>query len=151
MMNNGFQDCIRVAIPNRLECIKWLYPVCAGILGEMPFSEKEKHMLIVAISEGFTNAYLHGNQKEPDAEIRLIFYPREKSLKILIEDDAILPINPNVKHTSDPMDRERIGGRGLLLMREIADEAFYEHDSRGFNVLTLIINFENQDKRVKSF
>jgi serine/threonine-protein kinase RsbW len=151
MMNNNSQDCIRVAIPNRLECIKWLYPISAGILSEMPFSEKEKHMLILAISEGFTNAYQHGNQKDPGAEIRIIFYPGDESLKILIEDDAILPINPNINHSSEPQDGERISGRGLLLMREIADEVFYRHDSKGLNVLTLIINFENHDKRVKSF
>ena len=150
-MADGFQDGIRVSIPNRLECIKWLYPLCAGLLGELPFSEKERHMLIVAISEGFTNAYLHGNQEKPDAEIRLIFYPGEKSLKILIEDDAILPIKSNVNQISGSMNPERISGRGLLLMREIVDEAYYEHDSRGMNVLTLIINFENKMKSINSF
>jgi hypothetical protein len=36
-------------------------------------------------------------------------------------------------------------------MREIADEAFYEYDSKGVNILTLIFNFENRNKRVNSF
>lgn len=151
MTTEQYQDCISVAIPNRLECVKWLYPLCAGILRELPFSERERHMLIVAISEGLTNAYQHGNQKNPDAEIRLIIYPGDKSLRILIEDDAILPINSNINQVSGPIDQDRISGRGLLLMREIADEAFYEHDSRGVNILTLIINFENQNERVKLF
>lgn len=150
-MTEEYHNCIKVAIPNQLDCIKWLYPICSGILGELPFSEKDRHLIIVAISEGFTNAYQHGNQKRPDSEIRLLFFLGDKTLKILIEDDAILPIDMNINHISGPMDRERISGRGLLLMREIADEAFYEHDSRGVNILTLIIDFENKNKRVNSF
>jgi anti-sigma regulatory factor (Ser/Thr protein kinase) len=150
-MPNHDQEHIMVEIPNRLECIKWLYPICAGVLGELPFSEKERHMIIVAISEGFTNAYQHGNQKRDDARIRLLFYPGDKSLKILIEDDAVLPINPNINQISGPINRQRISGRGLPLMREIADEAFYEYDSKGVNILTLIFNFENRNKRVNSF
>jgi anti-sigma regulatory factor (Ser/Thr protein kinase) len=134
-----------------MESIKWLYPVCESILKELPISERERHMLLVALSEGFTNAFQHGNQKDPNTEIKLTFYPGEKSLKILIEDEAILPIDKNVNKVSDHIDPEGISGRGLLLMRELVDEAYYENNSRGVNILTLITNFEKKDKKVHSF
>ncbi len=142
---------ISISIPNRMENIKWLYPVCESILEKLPVSEKERHMILVALSEGFTNAFQHGNQKNPQTEIKLTFYPGEKSLKILIEDEGILPIDKNINKASDHIDPEGISGRGLLLMRELVDEAYYESNSRGVNILTLISNFEKKDKKVHSF
>ena len=150
-MLNKSDEHINIIIPNRLENIKWLYPICESLLNEMPISDKGRHMILVALSEGFTNAYQHGNQKKPDTEIRLTFYPGEKSLKILIEDDAILPIDKNINQDKGPLDPEAASGRGLLLMRELVDEAFYVHDSKGVNILTLISNFSNKNKRVHSF
>ena len=145
------EEHINIVIPNRLETVKWLYPICESLLNEMPISDKRRHMILVALSEGFTNAYQHGNQKKPDAEIRLTFYPGEKSLKILIEDDAILPIDKSINEQKGPVDPEVVSGRGLQLMRELVDEAFYVHDSRGVNILTLISNFANNNKRVHTF
>ncbi|MBD3217085.1 MAG: hypothetical protein GF310_02325 [candidate division Zixibacteria bacterium] len=151
MMKDTSNERISISIPNRMESIKWLYPVCESILEELPISDKERHMILVAISEGFTNAFQHGNQKDPQTEIKLTFYPGEKSLKILIEDEGILPIDMNINNVPDHVDLEGISGRGLLLMRELVDEAYYDINSKGFNILTLITNFEKKYKKVYSF
>ncbi|HER00342.1 MAG TPA: ATP-binding protein [candidate division Zixibacteria bacterium] len=150
-MSDYVNESVKVVIPNRMESVKWLYPVCEGLLKELPLSDKKRHMILVALSEGFTNAFQHGNQKDPDTEIKLTFYPGEKSVKILIEDNGILPMNKNINHVSDKADPEGICGRGLLLMRELVDEAYYERNSKGANILTLINNFENKEKRIQSF
>jgi len=144
------KDIIKVSIPNRLECLKWLYPVCEGILRELPFEDADRHMMMVSISEGFTNAFQHGNQKNPETEIRLSFCVTDKSLKIMIEDEAIMPIQDNINQAHGNVDPDSVSGRGLDLMRTIADQAFYEHDSSGINTLTLIFDYKAQSEKISN-
>lgn len=142
------EDKIVICIPNRLECLRWLYPVCEAVLRELPFSENYRLKLMVAISEGFTNAYLHGNQQKPEARIDLSLYIGKNSLKILIEDSAILPIKDTVNQDKDIVDPLAVNGRGMYLMKKIADEAYYEYDPAGINRLVIISSYENKHEDI---
>jgi anti-sigma regulatory factor (Ser/Thr protein kinase) len=144
-------ESIMIAIPNNIGCLKWLYTVCESILRELPLDERQRHMILVSISEGFTNAFQHGNQENPETGIKLNFCITEKSLKILIEDDGLLPIKKNINHVYQKADQYADKGRGLDLMRNIADEVSYDRDSEGINVLTLIYNFKADGSKIKSF
>jgi anti-sigma regulatory factor (Ser/Thr protein kinase) len=144
------KDIITITIPNRIGCLKWLYPVSEGILRELPFNNKERHLIMVSISEGFTNAFQHGNQEDPKAKIKLSFCITEKSLKILIEDDGLLPIKKNINHVYENAKRHSNSGRGLDLMRNIADEVFYNYNSKGINILTLTYNFKTDGSKISN-
>jgi anti-sigma regulatory factor (Ser/Thr protein kinase) len=144
------RDIITITIPNRIGCFKWLYPVSEGILRELPFDDKERHLIMVSISEGFTNAFQHGNQEDPEARIKLNFCITEKSLKILIEDDGLLPIKKNINHVYENAEQYSDSGRGLDLMRNIADEVSYDYDSKGINRLTLTYNFKADGSKISN-
>ena len=145
------KDIISITIPNRIGCFKWLYPLCDGILRELPFDGRERHLIMVSISEGFTNAFQHGNQEDPETRIRLNFCITEKFLKILIEDEGLLPIKENINHVLENADQYSDRGRGLDLMRNIADEVSYDYDSSGINVLTLTYNFKTDGGKISNF
>lgn len=144
-------DSITIAIPNNIGCLRWLYTVSESILRELPLDDRKRHMIMVSISEGFTNAFQHGNQENPETEIKLNFCITEKSLKILIEDDGLLPIKKNINNVYQKTDQYADAGRGLNLMRNIADEVSYDYDSKGINILTLIYNFKADGSKIKSF
>jgi len=144
------RDNITVTIPNRIGCLKWLYPVSEGILRELPFDDKERHLIMVSISEGFTNAFLHGNQENPEARIKLSFCITEESLKILIEDEGLMPIKKNINHVCENSEQDSDRGRGLDLMRNIADEVSYNHNSKGINILTLTYNFKADGSKISN-
>jgi anti-sigma regulatory factor (Ser/Thr protein kinase) len=150
MENNMNDDNITVTISNRLHCLKWLYPICDGVLKELPISDSYRNLLMVAISEGFTNAFQHGNQKEPATEIKLTLCIREKSLKIMIEDEGILPITESINQLCKNSSEESTSGRGLYLMKKIADYVHYERDKSGKNILTIMSKFSDQNKVVSA-
>ncbi len=151
MSDSSFEDKIEVSVPSRLENLNWLYPICDSILSELPFDRKRRHMLLVAISEGFTNAFQHGNQKSPDTQIRLTFYVSEKSLKILIEDEAVLPIKSTDNLFTEYSDQESTSGRGLHMIGKIVDNLYFEHGLKGKNRLVLEINFADKREKANSF
>jgi len=142
---------IEISVPSRLENLSWLYPICDSILSELPFSQRRRHLLLVAISEGFTNAFQHGNQKRPEATVKLTFYISEKSLKIIIEDEAVLPIKNSVGELSRQFDRDSTSGRGLYMIREIVDRVYFEEGLNNVNRLVMEVNFADKMEKVNSF
>jgi serine/threonine-protein kinase RsbW len=100
------------------------------------------------MSEGITNAYVHGNQKNPEAMITLSLYIGENSLKILIEDSAILPIKDTVNRDIEIVDPMAVSGRGMFLIKKITDHAYYEYDPKGINRLVMICEYANKQTKI---
>ena len=147
-MTDQYKDEITVIIPNNLMSLNRLHHVCESIVWDLPFAEKRRYFLMVALSEAYTNAFEHGNQKNPESEIKLTFYVSEKYLKIVIEDEGILPIQDTEVNISSQSDPEDTGGRGLVLINKIFDEAVFENSKDGTNRVTLISNFDSVNNEV---
>jgi len=134
-------DKITVTVSNNLMSLNRLHKVCESLIWDLPFAEKHRYFLMVALSEAYTNAFEHGNQKNPDTQIKLTFYVSEKYLKIVIEDEGIMPIQDTEVNLCNKSCPEDTGGRGLTLIKRIFDEAVFEHKADGTNQVTLISNF----------
>ena len=149
-MTTEIKDEITVIVPNNLISLNRLHQVCESILWDLPFAEKRRYFLMVALSEAYTNAYEHGNQKNPNLEIRLTFYVSEKYLRIVIEDEGIMPIKDIEVNLCDQSNPEDTGGRGMALIKKIFDEAYFENFEDGANRVTLISNFDTVNNEIFS-
>ena len=109
----------------------------ADILAENEVDEETTHRVMLSISEAYTNAYVHGNQKNPELAIKIRLTMNENQIHADITDEGkgglerigqIQPPGPLAE-----------GGRGVALIRHYADEVtFGESDTGGLRVSVLI-------------
>ena len=92
-------------------------------------SPYEKYSFLLAISEAFSNAIIHGNQCNPKRSVKLTVLVNENELSADIEDEG----QGGLKHIdnrkpSEPFDE---GGRGIDLIEHYATVVGYTESSAG--------------------
>lgn len=104
----------------------------------VPVCEDLVHGLLLIVSELVTNAVRHAALLSPMLAVEVAVGP--EWLRVSVEDDH--PYRPSALHT----DHGRTGGRGLLLVQEIAREAGgvcgVEHTASGGKVIWAAVPIE---------
>ena len=97
--------------------------------------------LRLVLEELFTNTVMHGHRGSCDAPVLLGLQTIDGRLQLDYADDAP-PFDPRVylqTASQDPdIDQERLGGHGLWLVAELAEQLEHAHDGR-FNRLLLVL------------
>ncbi|MBE9095717.1 anti-sigma regulatory factor [Tychonema sp. LEGE 07203] len=97
----------------------------------------------LALAEGFTNAVRHAHEgKPPDLPVDIEVAVYSECLEIKIWDSgAAFDLEQKIKDMSEKIDREAGGGRGLKLMKDIADSISYKRTADGRNCLSIVKNY----------
>ena len=97
----------------------------------------------LALAEGFTNAVRHAHEgKQPDlpVDIEVVVYTESVEIKIW-DSGAAFDLEQKIKDMSEKIDPEASGGRGLKLMKDIADSLSYTRTADGRNCLSIVKNY----------
>jgi len=94
--------------------------------------EEKTPLFIVAVTEALSNAILHGNRQRADKKVtlRFIHKPEERLLLVEVQDEGE-GFDPS--NLPDPTQKENLlreSGRGIYLMRNIADEVLFHQGGR---------------------
>lgn len=93
--------------------------------------------MLIAVTEAVNNAIHHGNQDDPEKLVRIGFESENSKLVFSITDEG-----PGFDHSSlpdptDPANIDKVSGRGVFLMQNLADSIQFEQNGRrvllGFN------------------
>lgn len=111
---------------------------CAQRLG---FNEIQSGQISLAVDEALCNIINHGYDRKPDGKIWLNVWavdPTDSApggIRVMIEDRA-RQVDPSTIRPRD-LDDVRPGGLGVYIIREVMDQATYEHREGGGMRLTL--------------
>lgn len=96
--------------------------------------------MLIAVTEAVNNAILHGNQEDPSKNIKVELTKKgEESLSFVVKDEGSGFDFDNLPDPTDPANIEKENGRGVFLMRNLADDVSF--DNNGSQVeLTFILN-----------
>ena len=97
----------------------------------------------LALAEGFTNAVRHAHEgKRPDWPVDIQVAVWDEFVEIKIWDSGN-PFNleQKIQDMSKKTDPEASGGRGLKLMKDIADSLSYRRTADGRNCLSIVKNY----------
>ncbi len=97
----------------------------------------------LALAEGFTNAVRHAHEgKRPDWPVDIQVAVWDEFVEIKIWDSGN-PFNleQKIQDMSKKIDPEASGGRGLKLMKDIADSLSYRRTADGRNCLAIVKNY----------
>ena len=97
----------------------------------------------LALAEGFTNAVRHAHEgKRPDLPVDIEVAVSTESVEIKIWDSgAAFDLEQKIKDMSEKIDPEASGGRGLKLMKDIADSLSYTRTANDRNCLSIVKNY----------
>ncbi len=97
----------------------------------------------LALAEGFTNAVRYAHEgKRPDLPVDIQVAVSTESVEVKIWDSgAAFDLEQKIKDMSEKIDPEAPGGRGLKLMKDIADSLSYRRTADGRNCLSIVKNY----------
>jgi serine/threonine-protein kinase RsbW len=121
----------QLALPSTPESIHQVENVVEEIRAELEFKEDVYANVMVAVTEAVNNSIIHGNDSDSSKKVYLEFeIPNSYRLLIRVHDEgpgfdpADLP-DPTAPHNID-----KIGGRGVFLMSQLADKLLFSQDGK---------------------
>jgi serine/threonine-protein kinase RsbW len=113
----------------------------SAFLSEQKLSQRERHHIMMAASEAFTNAVVHGNQCDPAKTVTVYVDINQGLLSADIVDQGHRGLD-SVQARSAP-DRLSESGRGIDLMRHYADHLEFSTAESGGLMVSIHFDLSN--------
>jgi serine/threonine-protein kinase RsbW len=110
--------------------------------------------ILIALTEAFNNALVHGNQNQADKNIEIVFESKPKGLSFTVKDEGT-GYDPD--QVPDPLDLEvepeSEKGRGIFLIHSLSDKVDLTDDGSRIEMFFRIsgIGHEAMKKRIGHF
>lgn len=119
-------------IPSHVDQLVRIEPLLEQMAKRAGLSEERCPLFVVAIIEAIANAILHGNRQDVSKQVwlRFSYDPAQRVLVVQVEDEG-MGFDPTA--LSDPTVGENLlreSGRGIFLMRNLADAVQYKKGGR---------------------
>jgi serine/threonine-protein kinase RsbW len=95
--------------------------------------------IMISVTESVNNAIKHGNENITSKNVSISLMLNESLLKFRIEDEGIGFDYHNLPDPTAPENIEKPGGRGIFLMKHLADEVVFSENG---SVVELIFYIE---------
>ena len=113
------------------QSIRFVEPMLLQIREQANFDDAKFYNIVVAVTEAVNNAIHHGNCCDPDVHVDLDIELTDKYLTVSVKDRG-----DGFDHNAlaDPRNKENLlkeRGRGVFLIKELADEVHYDVSDKG--------------------
>ena len=123
-------DAIKIQIPSLVENIRIVESFIDNAKDKFNFNEDIYGNIMIAITESVNNAIVHGNNSDKNKNVCLSLLVADKSLKFTIEDQGEGFNYEDLEDPTSPENIEKIGGRGIFLMKHLSDEVSFHNDGK---------------------
>lgn len=120
----------KLRFPSKAENIALVEKLVDEVCSEYKVNEDFYGNILVALTEAVNNAIYHGNKANPQKQVELIFEPDEKELSFVVQDEGPGFNFNNLPDPTDPANLEKENGRGIFLMRHLADSVEFEDSGK---------------------
>lgn len=130
-LNNSItMDSLKIKIPSILENIRIVESFIDNLKDKHGFDDDIYGNIMIAVTESVNNAIKHGNQLDAKKNVMLSIAIDENKLIFTIEDEGIGFDTTNLPDPTAPDKLEEIGGRGIFLMKHLADEVNFKENGK---------------------
>jgi serine/threonine-protein kinase RsbW len=95
--------------------------------------------IMISVTESVNNAIKHGNQNITSKNVSISLLLNESQLKFRVEDEGVGFDYNDLPDPTAPENIEKPGGRGIFLMKHLADEVVFSENG---SVVELIFYIE---------
>ena len=129
------QTMQRLQFDSKPENIAIIERLIDEIRDNFPFNDECYGDVLIAMTEAVNNAIVHGNRLDTDKEELVEYEVQDQNLFFKITDQGAGFDFENVPDPTSPENLEKPNGRGVFLMRQLADQCSVEDDGREVELL----------------
>ena len=123
-------EVVRLKIKSRLENIAKVESMIETLRVQYAINDEQYGNMLLASVEAVTNAIEHGNNLDEKKEVNIEARKCEFAFQLSVKDQG-KGFNPDrIPDPTAPEFREQPDGRGVFLMRKLADEVFFRDGGR---------------------
>ena len=130
---------INIQIPSLSDNIRIIESFIDNAKEKFQLSDDIYGNIMISVTESVNNAIKHGNQNVTSKNVSISLLLNESELKFRIEDEGIGFDYHNLPDPTAPENIEKPGGRGIFLMKHLADEVIFSENG---SVVELIFYIE---------
>ncbi len=119
-----------LSIPSVPENIALVEKLVDELCAEYNIAEENYGNILISLTEAVNNAIVHGNKLDENKAVVLKYLTENKTLKVTIEDQGPGFDYDNLPDPTAPENIEKPHGRGVFLMRNLADNCEFLEDGR---------------------
>jgi serine/threonine-protein kinase RsbW len=116
---------IRIEIPSLAENIRMIESFIDNAKEKYELEDDIYGNIMIAVTESVNNAIKHGNNGDKEKSVALSLTLEDNSIKFQISDEGKGFDHENLPDPTAPENIEKIGGRGIFLMKHLSDEVSF--------------------------
>ena len=118
----------RLELSSQLESLSQIETFVDDFCDQCSVSEDEYGNILIAITEAVNNAITHGNKLNPEKKVCLNIEGSPQLIEFIVEDEGDGFNLNEIPDPTLPENREKLRGRGIFLMRNLADDIVFENN-----------------------
>lgn len=123
-------DNITIQIPSLSENIRIIESFIDNAKERFNLNDDIYGNIMISVTESVNNAISHGNQGRSDKNVTITLSLNKSQIKFRIEDEGPGFDYDTLPDPTAPENLEKPSGRGIFLMRHLADEVDFIKDGR---------------------
>jgi serine/threonine-protein kinase RsbW len=133
-MKHQLQLTHEVTLPSTPASITDVESLIDVACAELALSEDAYGNILIAVTEGVNNAIIHGNKLDASLSVHVGVHNNEEWVCFSITDQGVGFDPEAIPDPTAPENLLKENGRGVFLMRNLADEVNFEHNGTVVNV-----------------
>ncbi len=119
-----------ITFPSQVDNITIVERLIDELFAEYKVKEDYYGELLIAMTEAVNNAIVHGNKLDASKQVSVTFSVSDRHMVFKVEDEGPGFDYDSLPDPTAPENIEKPHGRGVFLMRHLADECLFEDEGR---------------------
>lgn len=125
MVKEGYLLIDSLSIPSALGSVPLVEGLIDDVCQKIGVHEDVYGNVLIAVTEAVNNAILHGNKESSELLVDVSVFDESKEFMFQVKDFGDGFDHVNLPDPTAPENIEKENGRGVFLMRNLADEIIY--------------------------
>jgi len=117
-----------IELPSKVDSLLKIEAFIDSICDKYSIGDDDYGNILIALTEAINNAINHGNKLDPDKKVNLNVESKRDKLCFVIRDEGNGFDFNKIPDPTLPENLTKENGRGVFLMRSLADEVLFEEN-----------------------
>ena len=132
-------EAIKIQIPSLTENIRIIESFIDNARDQYNFTDDIYGNIMIAVTESVNNAIVHGNKLDKDKNVHLSLDLDDSRIMFTVQDEGRGFNYDELPDPTAPENLEKIGGRGIFLMKNLCDEVKFHDDGKKVELCFYIV------------
>ena len=123
-------NTISIQVPSIAENIRMIESFIDNAKERFSLDDDIYGNIMIAVTEAVNNAIKHGNAGDKKKNVHLSLSLHDSLIKFIVKDEGLGFDYQNLPDPTAPENIEKVGGRGIFLMKHLSDQVEFKERGR---------------------